>query len=69
MAQIPSTLSPCADLPTALLLTGTGKTVYVKDVLESLDKGRYSTIQTAFSARTSANQTQVSSTHQTAATD
>ncbi len=38
---------------------GTGKTVYVKDVLEGLDKGRFTTIQTAFSARTSANQTQV----------
>jgi hypothetical protein len=46
-------------LPLHLHLTGTGKTVYVKDVLEGLDKTSYSTIQTAFSARTSANQTQV----------
>jgi hypothetical protein len=49
-----------ADSGAALLCPGTGKTVYVKDVLEGLDKGRFATIQTAFSARTSANQTQVS---------
>ena len=39
--------------------TGTGKTVYVKEVLgKSLDKAAYQNIQTSFSARTNANQIQ-----------
>ena len=39
--------------------TGTGKTVYVKEVLgNSLDKATYQNIQTSFSARTNANQIQ-----------
>jgi dynein heavy chain len=39
--------------------TGTGKTVYVKQVLEGLDKAEWSSIQTAFSAQTNANMIQV----------
>ena len=39
--------------------TGTGKTVYVKEVLgKELDKFKYQNIQTSFSARTNANQIQ-----------
>jgi len=36
-------------------MPGTGKTVYLKAGLEALDKSVYNTIQTAFSAQTSAN--------------
>ncbi|KAK9829119.1 hypothetical protein WJX72_004004 [[Myrmecia] bisecta] len=39
-------------------VTGTGKTVYAKAKIESLDKSMYQNIQTAFSAQTSANQIQ-----------
>ena len=38
--------------------TGTGKTVYIKQVLDSLDKNAWTTIQTAFSAQTNANMIQ-----------
>jgi dynein heavy chain len=40
--------------------TGTGKTVYIKDLLESLDKTAWMTIQSTFSAQTNANMIQVS---------
>lgn len=42
--------------------TGTGKSVYVKDKLMNLEKERYFPFFINFSARTSANQTQVSRT-------
>ncbi|KAL6759980.1 dynein heavy chain 6 [Haematococcus lacustris] len=38
--------------------TGTGKTVYIKDTLDKLDKAVFQDIQTAFSAQTNANQVQ-----------
>ncbi|KAK3261161.1 hypothetical protein CYMTET_29916, partial [Cymbomonas tetramitiformis] len=38
--------------------TGTGKTVYVKDSLENLDKSQFMTIQSTFSAQTNANMIQ-----------
>jgi len=38
--------------------TGTGKTVYIKDLLESLDKTAWMTIQSTFSAQTNANMIQ-----------
>jgi hypothetical protein len=37
---------------------GTGKTIYIKSKLESLDRSTFQNIQTAFSAQTSANQVQ-----------
>jgi len=44
--------------------TGTGKSVYVKEkLMNHLDKERFLPFFINFSARTSANQTQVSSTH------
>lgn len=43
--------------------TGTGKSVYVKDkLMNNLDEERYFPFFINFSARTSANQTQVSRT-------
>ena len=38
--------------------TGTGKTVYIKEQLEQLDKAVYQNVATAFSAQTNANQVQ-----------
>lgn len=39
--------------------TGTGKTVYIKGILNSLDKKLWTTMMSAFSAQTNANQIQV----------
>lgn len=39
--------------------TGTGKTIYIKDMIEKLDKSQYTNIQTAFSAQTNANQVRI----------
>lgn len=41
--------------------TGTGKTVYVKEQIEVLDRATYQNVQTAFSAQTNANQVQPTS--------
>lgn len=36
--------------------TGTGKTIYIKEMISNLDKSLFGSIQTAFSAQTNANQ-------------
>lgn len=36
--------------------TGTGKTIYIKEMISNLDKNLFGSIQTAFSAQTNANQ-------------